>query len=497
MADQHMAALLGSAGNPYVHTPNLDRLAASGVRFANAYAQNPICTPSRVSLLSGQYPHNHGYYGLSGPAPARLPNFLGHFRAQGYRTAAIGKLHLPDRPQNWIKDDVDFFGECYRTIDGRPGESIYFDYLARLGIRHLEDSRLLPETGGMSAHDARPSRMPFEHCVEMWIAQRANEFISQSHADGRPFCMEVSFPRPHHQLTPDQRFWDLYPENLPLPETLRADCSHRPPHFREMVDKLKENKWLFEPKEFEAGCRRVWRGYLACISQVDHAVGVVLDHLDSSGLSENTIVVYGADHGAYHGTFGVPEKAPGICSDAVCKVPFVWRIPALARVGVTSAALVENVDLAPTLTALAGLPAMETADGKDISRLIFGTADSCRSCAVTENPWSKSLRWGSWRMVHYQPETFPGQDVGELYHVDNDPNETDNLYHNPAHQSVVSEGRRMLLEWLVRTTRTVTVHPSIGDPAPGDHHYEIAGDGKETNRLGAGARARQGDLNYL
>jgi len=95
LSDQHNAKVLGHRGHPDVKTPNLDRLAAEGVRFDNAITQNPICTPSRVSYLSGQYCHNHGYYGLSGPNPNGLPTVLGHFRRTGYRTGAMGKIHNP------------------------------------------------------------------------------------------------------------------------------------------------------------------------------------------------------------------------------------------------------------------------------------------------------------------------------------------------------------------------------------------------------------------
>lgn len=99
IADQHQAACTGYEGHPQAITPNMNRMAASGVRFTRAYTQNPICTPSRTSILSGQYCHNHGYYGLNGPVPPyNLPSFFSHFRGHGYRTAAFGKVHTPDRP---------------------------------------------------------------------------------------------------------------------------------------------------------------------------------------------------------------------------------------------------------------------------------------------------------------------------------------------------------------------------------------------------------------
>lgn len=450
IADQHQAACLGVEGHPQAITPNLDRLAAQGTRFTRAYTQNPICTPSRVSILSGQYCHNHGYYGLSGPAPQlEMPSFLSHFRGHGYRTAAIGKLHTPDEPRNWLAQHTDLMLECYgyRKPD-RLGKE-YAAYLKNLGLLEKEDSVALPEFPGNQQHEGRPSQIPYRHSVEGWCVTRAIEFINTR--DPRPFCMQVSLPRPHQCYTPDRRFWEMYPDDLALPRTIHNSAAHRPPHFQKAVESLRNMRWLQEPKTFEAGCRRVWHGYLGAITQVDFALGELLDHLERAGLAENTIVIYNADHGAYSGTFGVPEKAPGICSEAVCRVPMIWRVPGRAPAVVKH--FVENVDVAPTLAALCGLPPMETADGRDISG-----DQSVRDVAVTENVWSKALRWGPWRFVSYPKELFDA-DIGELYNVDNDPDETRNLYHDSAHQSVVSESRRLLLEWLVQTTHYKTVWP--------------------------------------
>jgi len=497
LSDQHLATCTGYEGHPQAITPNMDRLAREGVRFPNAYTQNPICTPSRVSMLSGQYCHNHGYYGLSGPRPDRLPSFLGHFRSNGYRTAAIGKLHTPNDPDDWIKGHVDRYAECYNYSGNcDAGASEYFDYLEKLGLRDKEDSIRLPELPGAQQDEARPSHLPCDHSVEGWCVQQALQFIDESQAAGKPFCMEVSLPRPHQSYTPDQKFWDMYPDDLDLPPTILQDASHRPRHFQAMVERAKSWEGLIEPKGFENVRRRVWRGYLACITQVDYALGQLLDHLDRSGLAENTIVIYGSDHGAYSGTYGVPEKAPGICSEAVCRVPYVWRVPGITPAGHVSRQLVENIDLAPTIAALCGLAAMETVDGKDITGLLKGESKPVRSVAVTEHPWSKAVRWEDWRFVHYQREMFGGEDVGELYNLQDDPNETRNLFADPAYQGVVAEGRRRLLEWLIGSTRVTTVWPAL-DYSKAPYDYRTAADGKESNTAGPAWRAERNQLNYL
>ena len=493
ISDQHLATCMGVEGHPQAITPNMDRLAARGVRFSRAYTQNPICTPSRVSIFSGQYCHNHGYYGLSGPTPEKLPGFLGHFRRHGYRTAGIGKLHTPDDPKDWLLDQCDLYAESYEYGSPSSSPSSYYAYLDRLGLRAKEDSTTLPEFGqaGRQAHEGRPSLLPYKHSVEGWCVQEAVKFIDG--CGDQPFCMQVSLPRPHQCYTPDKKFWDMYPDDLELPETFYQDSSGRPPHFQDSNKWFKTYKGLIEPKDYENVARRIWHGYLACVTQVDYAIGELLDHLEKNGLTENTIVIYHADHGAYSGTHGIPEKAPGICSNAVCRIPYLWHVPKAAK-GLVCDQLVENVDIAPTITSLCGLPAMETVDGKDITGLLQGEDEPVREIAVTENPWSKALRWGKWRFVHYQPKMFDGRDVGELYNMDDDPLERNNLYNDPNHKHVVEQCRRLLLEWLIDTTRIITAWPGCGKTL---QEYPTAGDGKESNTAGPAQRVRDGQINYV
>lgn len=487
LADQHHAGLMGCAGFGGVHTPHLDALAAEGVRFTNAYCQNPICTPSRVSILSGQYCQNHGYYGLSGPTPATLPNLFRHFRAAGYRTAAYGKLHLPNSPRNWIADDVDAFGDAYESADGELGRSDFLAGLEQAGLRDREDSwhnrsgRYGPNSLPV---DSRPSDLPYAHTMERWAADRAMAFMTADRA--RPFCIQLAFQRPHHPLLPQKEFWDLYPDDLPLPPNFDREPAGRPPHFRAMWEHLRTMTWNYaRPGEtYRDGARRAWRGTLACISQMDDIVGRVRAFLREQGLDQNTIVIYGSDHGAYHGIHGIWEKAPGICSESVCRVPMLWHVPGLTPAGTVCASLVENIDLAPTLAALCGTGTMETADGADLTPLLRGEQRELRPAAVTENPWSKAIRWHRWRYVHYPRTMFDGADHDELYDLAADHDETHNLAREPAHQATVAEARARLLDWMVTYRRLVTSHPAVAvckDELAGTSTYPLGPDGRAPN----------------
>jgi choline-sulfatase/uncharacterized sulfatase len=461
-------------------------MATEGVRFENAITQNPICTPSRLSFLSGQYCHNHGYYGLSGPNPGGLPNIFGHFRQAGYRTAAIGKIHCPEY---WVEDQCDVFHEtCGTSIGGRS--PAYTAFLRERGKEDLEDHGGLPEFGrrGSQSMEGRPSPLAFDEAQEGWIAQQAIEVMREAAAEETPFLVHRSLPRPHQCTSPSQQFWDLYDEaSLTLPPNADYEMVHKAPHLRRAAERWRKGEWtLFEPHTFEAGRLRKLHGYLGAVSQVDHAVGLMLDFLRENGLAENTIVVYTADHGDYATEHGIMEKAPGICSDAITRVPQIWWAPERLRSGHTATEIVESVDIPVTLCELAGLPPMETADGKSIGHLLKGEPGAVHRVGVTEFAWSKSVRRGNFRYVHYPPEMFADEypaGFGELYDLDADPWEMENLYFDLDYRDVVEAMRYELVNWLITTTRPKTVL-TVNSHGPVEGHQTITRYGCQIQRDG-------------
>jgi choline-sulfatase/uncharacterized sulfatase len=277
-----------------------------------------------------------------------------------------------------------------------------------------------------------------------------------------PFLVHTSFPRPHQCTSPSPEFWDLYDEaTLTLPPNADYEMTGKAPHLRRSAEHWRSDDWtLFEPHTFEAGRLRKLHGYLGAVSQVDHAVGLMLDFLRESGLAENTIVVYTADHGDYATEHGIMEKAPGICSDAITRVPQIWWAPGRLASGHVAPEIVESVDIPVTLCALAGMPPMETADGRAIDHLLRGEEGAVHRVGVTEFAWSKSVRKGRYRYVHYPPamfaDTYPAG-FGELYDLEVDPWEMHNLYFDLEYRAVVEELRYELVNWLITTTRPKTV----------------------------------------
>lgn len=502
LADQLNARYLRHAGHPHVHTPNLDRLAMDGVRFADVVCSTPICTPSRVSFLSGQYSHNHLCYGLCGPKPEGLPSFLGHCHERGFYTAAIGKIHCPE---NWVEGHCDVFHEtCRSSVGGRSA-----DYIAFLGARlPLEDHMRLPEFGesGRQSMDSRPSELSFAESQEGWIAAQTHRQIARALALGKPFAIHASFPRPHQCTSPCREFRDLY-ETVPLALSPTADldpvAAGKAPHFAASSANWRRGEWaLLEPRTYLAARHRKLRGYLAAISQVDAAVGLIVDHLKATGLYEDTLIVFGSDHGEYVASFGIIEKAPGICSDEVTRIPLIVRAPGLGA-GITVEQPVHAVDVAPTICSLLHLDPMPTADGHDLSPFLRGepAARSRHRVTVSEFAWSKAVRKGRWRFVWYPKELFAQRHphgFGELYDLVEDPWEAHNRWGDPALRGLIAELEGELLNWLVTTTRPRTTvgasqHPTLRAHAQEHFRCMVQADG----RIPGYSLSETADLNYL
>lgn len=466
-SDQHNARVLGCYGNDEVFTPNLDRLAKEGVRYNRAYVQNPICTPSRMCYMSGQYPHNFGSYGLMGRKPEQLPHLFSHFKNAGYKTGMAGKIHTP---KGWLSPYCDFVADGYGH-DMKSDSNLQGDYaqdLMHKGIAEERDDKILQEWYAINGFDkgqgldARPSRLSEEETIEAWIARETIQFIEEAHKDNRSFCFWMTLPRPHQTYAPAQKFWDMYDDKaltLPPNANHHLDGRHRSALRTQQYFQNEKDWRLFEEKDWEATRRRVLRGYYACVTQVDDAIGSVLNKLDELGIRENTIIVYASDHGEFAGEHGLIEKAPGISFHCVTRVPFIWSWPGHIPENVTRHTLIESVDFLPTICSLAGVAPPDWVDGIDMSETLYQDID-LKDIAITENAYTKTLHTKKYKFTQYLPELNDGVEHGELYDLEHDPWEMNNLYHLPEYSETIHALRYLLYTWLVRTTRHVTVHPN-------------------------------------
>lgn len=484
-SDQHNARVMGCYGNKEVRTPFLDQIAEEGVRFENAYAQNPICTPSRMCFLSGQYVHNFGYYGLMGPSPDHLPHLFSHFKKHGYKTGMAGKTHTPS---GWLSKHCDYVADGYgyehplkhwsaHVEEGWQGSKYndYSLYLKEKGIEHLRDDKYIPEWQEKFGYekgqgvDARYSQLSEDDTIEAWSALCANQFIEASVKEDKPFCFWMTVPRPHQTYLPAKKFWDLYEDmELTLPPNANDEMLDRHHAVKKMQQCFQQDEsWrLYKAKDWDSTRRRILQGYYACVSQVDDAVGRVMQKLDELGIKENTIIIYASDHGDFAGEHGMVEKAPGISFRSITRIPFIWSWKGTLPEGEVRNSIVESVDFLPTVCSLAGVDTPDWVDGSNITpSLLHGT--ELKEFAVTENPLTKTIHTKKYKFTQYLPEMCGGEDFGVLYDLEQDPWELNNLYFSQSHQSIVHQLRHQLYCWLVRTTRSITINPWI--PAMDGH----------------------------
>ncbi len=427
-SDQHNARCLSCYEHPDVKTPNLDRLASEGTRFTNAYCNNPICTPSRISYLSSLYPSTHGYYGLYGPEPQqKMTSIFKWYREHGYRTGALGKLHTP---RYWIERDCQF---VYDEFIEHP------KYLEGAGLYGKNDNRKFT---GRENDNAGPSELPYEHSVEAALLKQTLRFIDNlgepaDRGDGNaPWLAWMSFARPHQPYTPSEPFASqVPPEKVTLPPVSNDE------KLRTINQRLKIT---------EGKLRRIVSAYLGLVAQIDHTIGILLKELEKRNQLENTVIIYAADHGDYAGEHGLFEKQGGISYRAICRVPLIIRYPAFVGRGVRSE-LVESVDVFPSICDLCGIPEPNTVQGKSMLPLLGENPQAIRQTALTENCYRKAITDGRYRYV-----TNVGNEPDELYDTQTDSWELNNLIDEADYSEIAVNLLRQLLNRLAHARRPIS-----------------------------------------
>ena len=435
---------LGCYGHPIVRSPNIDRLAASGVRFDRAYCQFPLCGPSRNSLLSGLRPdttrifENGPVVRDTVPGVVTLPEL---FRKNGAHVARHGKMYhmdVPgsvgtnkyDDPQSW---DVSISppGLEQKT----PGES-------GTGSPNLAD-------GNAGRWIAYPSSQNGTQADD-GVVEGALEVIHKS--AGKPFFLAAGFVRPHVPYVAPARFFDLYPLGRLQPVV-------NPPGDRDDIPKASEIAINTRANDMggmsDRNKRETLRAYFASISYMDAQAGRILDAIEKTGQLERTVVVFWADHG-YHLCEHHRWHKRSLFEESA-RVPLIVRAPGRAGNGKSTAALTELVDLYPTLAELCGLTPPSTLEGQSLAPLLDNPARSWKTAAFTQvtapgGIVGRSVRTGSYRFIRW---TGPYTDE-ELYDSRSDPREFTNLARFPdKHKAALAEMRVVLDRgWRASMART-------------------------------------------
>lgn len=412
-SDQHTGWALGSAGDPIVKTPNLDRLAARGVMFQSAYCGNPVCAPGRASLMTGKFASDVQSYCNSTPFECTEPTWGNRMRDAGYHAWATGKFDL------WIGKDIGFEQES--TTHGHSQDpDITSLFRAPVCFRPKERNN-----ADGTYTDRRPPDEP--------KAEKAIRFLRERSAGlGKPWVMYVGFSKPHPKFVAALKYRDIYPPaQMPLPEIPDGYLERR----HTMFQVLANFKNVATPVPADR-VRRARSAYFGLITELDEVIGAVLAELDRTGQTENTLIVYTSDHGEMLGQHGLWLK--NVLLEGAVRVPLIMAGPGIPA-GKVVGTPVGHVDLVRTMLEIAGAPTGGSLRGHSLLPLMRGQPGSHPGYAYAEShsegncTGSFLVRKGGWKYLY-----FTG-DEPLLFNLKDDPGEFHNLAGKPGAVAVQEE----------------------------------------------------------
>lgn len=405
LSDDHRWDHMGCVGHPFLQTPAMDRLAAEGILFENAFTTTSLCSPSRASFLTGTYAHTHGVKNNITPWSETNVTFLETMKARGYDTAFIGKWHMPGNIPTIPAIDE------FITFTAQGGQGQYFNCPLIVNGRQ------------------EPSRKAY---ITEELTDRAIEFI-QARED-RPFCLYLSHKAVHHQFLPPPDLKGLYDDvDLTLPR-----------EFDPWITATKGNLLYGVIGPLPAH----YRNYCAALTGLDREIGRLLDKLDDLSIADNTIVVYAGDNGYFWGEHNLVDKRWAY--EEAMRIPFIVRWPSvIPDPGRRAGQMVLNVDLAPTLSDLTASPVSDRFEGASFLQILKSAAAPGRQDWFYEYypdypyrvPPQYAVRTSSYKYIEFMTRRKP-----ELYDIAHDPKERQNLY-GMAGERQAQQQLKDRLEW--------------------------------------------------
>jgi arylsulfatase A-like enzyme len=441
---------IGALGNAHISTPNLDRLVARGTAFTRAYTQNPVCTPSRASFLTGRYPAAHRVYrnGVESfpPDEVLVTKLLAD---AGYDCGLVGKLHLSTATKREVRPE-DGYRVFQWSHNPMTGEADAYNAYHRW-LR--EEKGADPDTLFDAQRGFLGAGVPEALHQTTWCAEMAIRFIEEPREC--PWLLSVNPYDPHPPFDPPQSYLDRYdPEALPPPLFHPSDLERQPQFARVRSqtvtaanplveedggeDYASQSERGFRPPASYDG-RKVKAAYYAMIELLDTQIGRILDALEASGQAANTLIVFTSDHGELLGDHGLLYKGCRFF-EGLTHVPLILAWPGHIREGLHAEGLAELVDIAPTLLEAAGLEVPGRMQGASLLPIATGAAppdrhkplvicdfnDSVGYSPVPDRTQATMTFDGRWKLVLYH-----SHGIGELFDLETDPGEFDNLFGRP------------------------------------------------------------------
>ena len=445
MTDQQRWDAMGCSGG-WVNTPNLDRIAAEGVRFSNCVTTSPLCVPARVTLATGAYPHNNGVWShIPYTVPADADNWMRAIKKLGHRTSLFGKTHLhphhgaPDLRDRegllhaWGLDDVDEIGGPRASMRTMSHMTAGWDDKGLLDV-YRDDFK---ERSSNKPWVVRPSVLPFLDYYDVYVGQQAKRYLSSYDRDEPWFCW-VSWGGPHQPWDTPEPYASIYdPEAMPGPAMNHAD----PPRPRGQIDQRFEGMQRYPALEKgEVGAMRA--DYAGNVSLIDDQIGEILAVIEERGELDATIIAFTSDHGEMNGDHGLISKSNFY--DGAVRVPLIVRTPGAECSGIVNDSPAETVDLGPTLVELAGGELEYRQVGKSLTDALDGSRH--RHDALSEIAGEFMLMNDEWKIaLNKDGETYM------LFDRSNDPDEEHNLAGMSEYRSDADAMRLRALERIAQS----------------------------------------------
>jgi arylsulfatase A-like enzyme len=432
---------LGCAGDPHAKTPNIDKLAARGTVFTRAYCQQAVCSPSRSSLLTGRRPDTTKVYDLVTHFRKALPDIVTlpqHFKNQGYYVHGIGKIYHGgyNDEASW---SVPWEGTKGRNF-GPNGQRVMSELRAKAKAAKEDETRIrgLPFEAPDVADD---------YLNDGWTASRAIEILESRNDQQKPFFLAVGFVKPHLPFVAPKKYWDMYdPATLPVEEN--SDPPRDAPKFApQFGGELRAYQGIPKsgavPKDT---ARKLVHGYYAAVSYMDAQLGRVLDTIHRLGRDKDTVVIMWGDHGWHLGDHGMWCKHTNY--EKATRAALVMHVPGQRATGTRTEALVEFVDIYPTLADVCGLPMPAGVEGHSFAPLLDDAKKAWKRVAFSQYPrggrdtgplMGYAVCDGRYRYVEWRKRNTNEVVARELYDHQSDPNEDQNVAADPARKMVVEE----------------------------------------------------------
>ena len=441
LADDHRHDAMGFLGHPWLETPGFDRLAKGGAHFPKAMVTTSLCSPSRASILTGLYAHNHRVVDNYNPVSPTLVFFPQLLQEAGYTTAFIGKWHMgeTDEPQRGFDHWAVFKGQGTYWPDGRG------------------TSRVVPQTA-YDGFNINGERKPQAGYITDELTDMSLEWLEKQGSD-KPLFLYLSHKAVHSDFVPHERHLGRYADKpFPEPTTFANTPENWAGKPRLVLDQRNSRHGAdfgYNLQDFDPAF--YYRRYMEALLAVDENVTRLLDWLEMKGRLEDTVVVYMGDNGFQFGEQGLIDKRTAY--EASIRVPLLMHCPDLIEAGTTVTRTVANIDIAPTLLEIAGaLPAdaSERFDGRSFLGLLDGKTDGWLEEILYEYYWEQNypqtptmhaLVGDKWKYVRYHGLW----DVNELYDLENDPHEQRNLILDPAQRERIAEMNERLFDVLEAT----------------------------------------------